>query len=272
MLAARSAAVVMWQEALTVEGIFNVVADCVAHGDAFQVYRLGTVSKKFLEMTRAWFNSRDSVVQVVIRSAEMWSHVCQVKGKVHASVRGVSSHALVSWPPCLISLDLEGMGICDAGAEALAGPLRINATVTMVNLGDNKITAEGIKHLTDALKDNKTVSEFIIWGNFIGDEGAKHVADLLSVTATVTSINLGGNEIKDEGIKHLADALTHNNSVSELALYTNGFGDVGAEALAGALRVNGTVTALDLRQSWKNLKNESKSLVRKTWRHQSGLK
>jgi hypothetical protein len=55
---------------------------------------------------------------------------------------------------------------------ALADALKVNKSVTKINLEDNEIGAEGAAALTDALKVNKSVTSINISCNRIGAEGA----------------------------------------------------------------------------------------------------
>ena len=49
----------------------------------------------------------------------------------------------------------------------------------------NKIGAEGAKHLAEALKINKTLTTIDLHGNKIGAEGAKAMAEAQSKTLTI---------------------------------------------------------------------------------------
>eukprot|EP00435_Cladocopium_sp_Y103_P043921 s1997_g12.t1 len=61
--------------------------------------------------------------------------------------------------------------------QALAEALKINQSVTNINLDHNKIAAEGAKAwcvaLAEALKINQSVTKIKLSWNQIGDEGAK---------------------------------------------------------------------------------------------------
>ncbi|KAL0238607.1 hypothetical protein GEMRC1_013080 [Eukaryota sp. GEM-RC1] len=151
-------------------------------------------------------------------------------------------------------INLEFNSIGNEGAIALAEALKVNSTVTRINLEYNSIGKEGAIALAEALKVNSTVTKFDLWRNSIGDEGAVALADALKVNSTVTEINLPDNSIGDEGAVALADALKVNSTVTEINLPDNSIGDEGAIALADALKVNSTVTKINL---WCNsIRNE----------------
>ena len=80
-----------------------------------------------------------------------------------------------------------------------------------LNLADNNITDEGVKHLATALTHtNCTLNSLNLVGNNITDEGVKHLSTALANTnCTLNSLNLEYNNITGEGVKHLSTALTH---------------------------------------------------------------
>ncbi len=74
--------------------------------------------------------------------------------------------------PKLTSLDLEGNGIGDAGATALATALQTNTTLTSLNLECNGIGAAGATALATALQTNTTLTELNLEHNDIRDVAA----------------------------------------------------------------------------------------------------
>ncbi|CAF5149908.1 unnamed protein product, partial [Rotaria sp. Silwood1] len=50
-------------------------------------------------------------------------------------------------------------------------------TLTTLNLCENLIDAEGIKHLAHALSKNKTLTSLSLVSNIINVDGAKYLAD-----------------------------------------------------------------------------------------------
>ncbi|KAL0242539.1 hypothetical protein GEMRC1_005102 [Eukaryota sp. GEM-RC1] len=144
------------------------------------------------------------------------------------------------------SVDLSGKSIGDEGATALAEVLKVNSSVTSVDLSYNSIGDEGARVLAEALKVNTSVTTVDMGYNSIGDEGARALAEALKVNSSVTSVNLDFNSIEDEGARALAEALTVNTSVTIIMLYANSIEDEGARALAEALTVNTSVTSIDL--------------------------
>jgi hypothetical protein len=132
------------------------------------------------------------------------------------------------------------------GAIRLAAELRLNTTVTSLNLGSNRISEEGASDIAEALSVNTALTALSLRGNAIRCDGAVHFADALEKNSTLKSLNLGGNGILGHGTKRLAEALKVNESLSELVLSSNGIDQEAAKTLTEAVK-DSNVTRLDLR-------------------------
>ncbi|KAL0239825.1 hypothetical protein GEMRC1_009933 [Eukaryota sp. GEM-RC1] len=141
------------------------------------------------------------------------------------------------------------VGVPSSISMAFIELLKVNNTVTRVNLWDSAIGDEGVEALAEVLKVNSTISDIFLWNNSIGDEGVRALTDALKINNTVTSIDLGYNSIGNEEAKALADALKVNTTVTRVVLDFNSVGAEGARALADALIVNGTITNVDLQNN-----------------------
>jgi len=110
----------------------------------------------------------------------------------------------------LIILELEGNGIGDSGAEAIAQVLLTNRTLTAVNVADNQITPRG----------------------------AHAMAVALAGSPVLASLNIAHNSIKNESCVALADGLVGNRVISELDISSCKIGDTGVAALVSAIGNN----------------------------------
>ncbi|KAL0239838.1 hypothetical protein GEMRC1_009946 [Eukaryota sp. GEM-RC1] len=147
------------------------------------------------------------------------------------------------------SIDLVQNSLGDDGARALAEALKVNTTVTSVNLMDNSIGDEGARALAEALKVNTTVTSVNLTCNSIEAEGARALADMLKVNTTIVSVDMCRNSIGVEGSRALSEALKVNSTITSVDLNFNSIGDEGARALADALKVNTTVTSIYLKNN-----------------------
>ena len=149
----------------------------------------------------------------------------------------------------LTSLDLSENSIGDKGASSLSEALRVNTSLTSLNLVCTSIGVEGISSLSEALRVNTSLTSLNLRYNSIGDEGASSLSEALRVNTSLTSLNLSRNSIGNEGASSLSEALRVNTSLTSLNLGFTFIGDEGASSLSGALRVNTSLTSLDLSEN-----------------------
>ncbi|MBP9693292.1 MAG: hypothetical protein KBE16_01095 [Alphaproteobacteria bacterium] len=146
----------------------------------------------------------------------------------------------------LTNLELEDNSVGDEGAQVLADALKENRTLTSLYLGLNEVKAEGARTLAEALKENETLKRFELVMNNIGHEGAILFADALKINKTLTSFEIVSAQMRDEDARVFADALKENETLTSFHLNANEIGDKGAKALAKALDMNETLTSLHL--------------------------
>ena len=109
---------------------------------------------------------------------------------------------------------------------------------TIFHLNNYNIGAEGVKAVAEALKVNTTLTCIELAYNKIDDGRAKAIAEALKVNTSLTEIYLGENKIGDKGAKAIAAALKVNTSLtSTIYLYFNNIGDEGKAALREAKQV-----------------------------------
>ena len=149
----------------------------------------------------------------------------------------------------LSSLDLKGNPIGNEGANSLAQALRVNTSLSSLDLSRNFIGNKEANSLAQALRVNTSLSSLKLSGNSIGNEGANSLAQALTVNTSLSSLDLSMNSIGYGGANSLAQALTVNTSLSSLDLSRNSIGYEGANSLAQALRVNTSLSSLKL---WTN--------------------
>ena len=188
---------------------------------------------------------------------------------------GIVLAALIKFSPVLNTLNLADNALCGVhvgrmdptevegtydvtGIQALATALVGNRVLTILNLYNNSIGAEGAKAIADALKSGSTVlTDLNLRATHIGTEGAKAIVDALSSgRAVLSTLHLGENGLGDEGAIAIAKAMEVNAVLTDLNLWENQIGPEGAMAVAGALQSGKAVlTSLDL--SWNELDAEA---------------
>ena len=146
----------------------------------------------------------------------------------------------------LSSLNLRCNSIDVEGASSLSEALRVNTSVTSLDLPMNSIGAEGANFLSEALRVNTSLTSLDLGNNYICAEGANFLSEALRVNTSLTSLDLASNSIHAEGAHSLSEALKVNTSLTSLSLHGNSIGADGAHFLSEALRVNTSLTSLNL--------------------------
>ena len=109
----------------------------------------------------------------------------------------------------MVSLDKQlhakSNGLRAAGAQAIGEMLKVNKTLTLLDLSDNEIgmwsegsrarynykehpTPEGPAALADGLKANKSVQQLDVSANGLGADGGKAIATSIAENRTITSV------------------------------------------------------------------------------------
>ena len=143
-------------------------------------------------------------------------------------------------------LNLPGNGICDTGAKSIAEAIKVNKTLTDLNLTGNGISDAGATSIAEAIKVNKTLTGLRFSENGVSDAGVTSIVEAIKVNKTLTNLDLSGIGISDAGATSIAEAIKVNKTLTDLYLSENGVSDTGAASIAKAIKVNKTLTNLDL--------------------------
>lgn len=135
----------------------------------------------------------------------------------------------------------------DYGLFSLSECLKINTTLTNLDLAENKIDFVGAHYLSEGLKTNTSLTTLDLGVNYIGRLGAKCLALSLGINTTLTSLNLSFNgfgDATDVG-QALDEILQTNATLTKLDVSDNGMGEAATQYISKALTYNSTLTALD---------------------------
>ena len=146
-------------------------------------------------------------------------------------------------------LNLPGNGICDAGATSIAEAIKVNKTLTDLRLSENGVSDAGATSIAEAIKVNKTLTDLNLSDNGVSDAGATSIAEAIEVNKTLTHLRLSDNGISDAGVTSIVEAIKVNKTLTSLDLSGNGISDAGATSIAEAIKVNKTLTDLDLSEN-----------------------
>ena len=129
------------------------------------------------------------------------------------------------------------------GAAIVAQGLKMNSSLTYLDLCSNTIGPDGASMLAESLLISG-VRHLFLARNSITDTGAHAIAEFISGSQTLTTVDLSANKIGSMGGKYVADALRENSSVTFLNLEKNELGSAGARNLAEAVRENSVLKTL----------------------------
>eukprot|EP01118_Nematostelium_gracile_P007251 TRINITY_DN2347_c1_g2_i2.p1 TRINITY_DN2347_c1_g2~~TRINITY_DN2347_c1_g2_i2.p1 ORF type:complete len:733 (-),score=159.84 TRINITY_DN2347_c1_g2_i2:80-2278(-) len=94
--------------------------------------------------------------------------------------------------------------------------LKVNTTLIILDIGDNKIGPEGAKMIAEALKVNTTLADLILFRNEIGSEGAKNLNRCLDINTSLVKLNLDNNDIPSSLENHLKLLVSQNAQAKEM--------------------------------------------------------
>ncbi|XP_078368375.1 uncharacterized protein LOC144652233 isoform X3 [Oculina patagonica] len=169
----------------------------------------------------------------------------------------------------LTYVDLGGKNIGDHGARSLSEVLKVNATLTYLDVSENNIGPRGTDSIFEALKHNATLTNLNVSNNNIGEDGAYSLFRALEHNTTLTNLDVSNNNIGEDGAFLLFRALRHNTTLTNLDVSNNNIGKDGAYLLFRALRHNTTLTNLDV--SNNNIGKDGAYLLFRALRHNTTL-
>ncbi|XP_039374718.1 NACHT, LRR and PYD domains-containing protein 3-like [Mauremys reevesii] len=153
-------------------------------------------------------------------------------------------------PNCkLQKLELWDCGLTDTGLRDLATALRTNQSLTVLNLGGNKLGDAGVRLLCDGLKhSNCKLQKLDLKGCGVTATSCVDLAPVLRTSQSLTELSLRGNNLGDAGVQLLCKGLKHPIcKLQTLDLRYCGVTAPGCGDLAPVLRTSQSLTELKLR-------------------------
>jgi hypothetical protein len=164
------------------------------------------------------------------------------------------------------TLDLRGNNVQGKGATALAGGIKLNRSLRSLNLKWNAIGKDvtGVQALGDVLKANATITHLDLRNNRINSQGIIYLAEVLRENNTITHMDLSWNELGVDGGLTLLDALKHNTSLIECQLSGTKVGESTLHEVAFVLRRNRSSVAYKAQPGHAAPEAPAKSVVSST--------
>jgi Ran GTPase-activating protein (RanGAP) involved in mRNA processing and transport len=167
----------------------------------------------------------------------------------------------------LVKLDVSDndmFGKADkTGITAWADVLKVNSSLTQLNLAKNKLTAKDTMIIAPAISANGALEKLNLSDNSIsgvtGEPGVHALADMLRKNSTLKELNVSKNELDAECAQILSPAISAHGALETLnishnSIFANGQSlEVRAEAataLAEALKANSTITNFNISSNY----------------------
>jgi Ran GTPase-activating protein (RanGAP) involved in mRNA processing and transport len=131
--------------------------------------------------------------------------------------------------------------------ELLCDALKINKTLTRLNLNGNRIGPQNTSKILDALQHNNTMTELNFWDNDLNSGIAPSIACLLEINESLTELDLPNAHLTDLSCQIIAPALMKNRTITSLNLFMNNIGSEGSKALAEGLKFNKVLIRINLK-------------------------
>lgn len=128
-----------------------------------------------------------------------------------------------------------------SSASVLADMLKVNRSITRLDLADCRLGAHAGLALASGLASNSAVRHLDLSINRLGDS-----ASALMCGNGVTRICLSGNDITDEGAAGIGEQLKFSRKLFEIDLSFNSIGDAGAKHIGSGVASSPTVAVVNL--------------------------
>ena len=129
-----------------------------------------------------------------------------------------------------------GDGIEADDAKDVAELIKVNKSITSLDLSNNKLETEGLKVLLDAMTHNSTITSLDISSCSFGTSAGKPLATYLAANPPLQRLLLNGNKLGIHGTDDLTRGLEHNTILTTLGLFMNNIGEDGGNSLLSLLR------------------------------------
>eukprot|EP00731_Ephydatia_muelleri_P007494 Em0003g1742a len=146
----------------------------------------------------------------------------------------------------LTTLGLNHCGLGPEGLCEVCNAVRMNTTLTYIDLSENRFDDKSITCLGTMLRENKMLTTLGLNRCGLGPEGLCEVCNAVRMNNTLTYINLSENRFDDQNITCLGTMLRENKVLTSLLLMDCGLRQKGLCEVSSALEMSTTLIYLDL--------------------------
>lgn len=128
----------------------------------------------------------------------------------------------------------------ETGGEAIGAMLKVNSTLTKLDLSWNSIRLDSAIAIAQSLKFNKALQILQLAYNSFGDYPSQVLGKMLKYNNTLTELDIESNSMTPKAATVLANAISFNEALIKLNINGNVLGKIGAEALVAAIQRSST--------------------------------
>jgi len=122
------------------------------------------------------------------------------------------------------------------GGEAIGDMLRLNTTLTELDLSWNGVRFDSAIAIAEALEVNSTLRTLNLGYNSFGDMPSQVLGRTLKTNVGLTYLDLEYNSLTPKAATVLANAISFNETLLKLNINGNTLGKIGAQALVAAIQ------------------------------------
>ena len=109
-----------------------------------------------------------------------------------------------------LKCEWNSLGTYESGITELSEALKVNKSITTLDLRNNKITPEGAHALANALRVNTSLKNLDLRWNYLGVRGGKYILEALNENYTIIDLKLAGNEIDYKTLQEVEKLVRRN--------------------------------------------------------------
>lgn len=148
--------------------------------------------------------------------------------------------------PSQIRIDVNSVS-----ARSLAKAMRVNNTITCLDISSNQLNDHAGSYLARILARNKSLKKVELDNNHLGPKALLAFGESLKTNTTLEYLSLESNPVFSivdnfKGAKAISEALRVNRSLTSLNLWKTGMKEKDGEFIAEALDFNNSILFLDI--------------------------
>ncbi|CAF1322153.1 unnamed protein product [Adineta steineri] len=154
------------------------------------------------------------------------------------------------------NLTIRYCGLKPVNIKVMVAPLKINSTITKLDLRDNCLGSKGAIYITHLIKENGYIDELNLGNNDIGIHGCKAICKVLCSNRSIRILYLDGNRFNDDCAKLFADVFSQNECLTYINLNKNFFEDDSTGKIFGQSLVENQMLQ-ELHLAWNRLSSKA---------------